>query len=32
MADHIGKGDQVSWQSHGGEAVHKPEALKKDSQ
>ena len=23
------KGDHVSWKSHGGEAVHKPGALKK---
>jgi len=23
------QGDRVKWQSHGGEAVHKPEALER---
>jgi hypothetical protein len=25
------KGEKVSWRSHGGEAVHKPSALKKQN-
>jgi hypothetical protein len=25
------KGDRVSWRSHGGEAVHKPSALRRES-
>ena len=30
MSDDFSAGDKVSWKSHGGEAVHKPTALKKE--
>jgi hypothetical protein len=29
MTENPRKGDKVRWDSHGGEAVHKPDALKK---
>jgi hypothetical protein len=31
MAENFRKGDKVRWSSHGGEAVHRPDALKKDN-
>jgi hypothetical protein len=30
MASEFEKGDHVTWNSHGGTAVHKPSALQED--